>query len=141
MWSDESEEKIVYNDCKICIDVSGVYFYTLKSTLYKCPYFQNMHLKENEIIFLDREPSIFPYILNYLRNNESTIICEDKYLLNQLKIEAKFFQLMHLHKNLEKTPVYSFADLISEIRQIKHCLQNSARPITRRNQDIQSNTT
>lgn len=146
MWSDDDESIACEVDFKVCVEVSGVYFYTLNSTLQKCPYFKALNISQDDIIFVDREPSLFPYILNYLRSGELCYICEDKAILNQLKSEAIFFGLTDLYKALEKTPSYSMADLISEIRQIKHCIQNNntiLKPNTRRNSEhtLQSNTT
>ena len=147
MWSDHEESVDRKTDFKVCVEVSGVYFYTLHSTLQKCPYFTEMNISSpDDVIFVDREPSLFPYILNYLRTGELCSICEDKTIINQLKSEAKFFGLTNLLKALEKIPSYSMSDLISEIRQIKHCIQNSNttfRPNTRRNSEhmYQSNTT
>ena len=66
MWSDQ-EEPPSQMDFKVCVEVSGVYFYTLNSTLQKCPYFKEIEISQDDIIFVDREPSLFPYILNYLR--------------------------------------------------------------------------
>ena len=112
MWSDELADNFyAEKDFKVCLEVSGIYFFTLKSTLRKCPYFDSLDITHDGCLFIDRDPSYFSYILNFLRNGELNIICEERGVINQLKCEAKFFGLTNLVKILDKTPSYSMLDI------------------------------
>ncbi|EFC47878.1 predicted protein [Naegleria gruberi] len=56
-------------------------------------------------IFLDRDPTYFPFILNYLRASGSRnqyVLPEDKLALKRLYLEANYYQLVGLCEHLEE---------------------------------------
>jgi hypothetical protein len=65
------EKKLASNNkVQIMLDVGGRMFRTYKSTLVKADYFKNMfgdNFKSDEVVFVDRNPKMFYYILEYLR--------------------------------------------------------------------------
>ena len=104
------------------LNVGGMIFYTLKSTLSKkikkdnANEFHETHLleemyndslKENkEIKFIDRDPTYFNYILDYLRcPNKKLILPNKKMILKQLKNEAEYFKLNGLVEIIESLDI------------------------------------
>ena len=100
------------------LNVGGNIFYTLKSTLTKkiqketCDEFYGTHLLEDmfeesernrtQIKFIDRDPTYFNYILDYLRNsNEKLSLPDDEFILKKILREAKYFMLDGLSMKLE----------------------------------------
>ena len=87
----------------VCINVGGKIFQCYQNTLTKYKnsifphliYNKNNFKDENNLIFIDRPPQIFEYILNHLRMNK-TIIYENKnFSYEYLKIELEFYWLQN----------------------------------------------
>ena len=127
MWADvNDEEGADINDKKICVDVGGVAFYTMRSTLMKSAYFQRRLVEEEDYIFVDRDPFVFYYILNFLRSNSIHISNEEHALIEALKTESKFYGIIGLEYSLPQTSSKNIMqELIAELKQIKQNLQNS----------------
>ena len=87
--------------------VGGVYFETTTKTLEKSEIFHNYN-KDNEILFVDRDPYLFSYVLNFMRNGE-IVAYQDRVLLQSLVYEAKYFKLTELEQKL-----YEMLDSIEE---------------------------
>ena len=100
------------------INVGGSIFYTLRSTLTgkikkeNGDEYYETHLlhglcdesEENngQIPFIDRDPTYFNYILDYLRDpNEELSLPEDEFILKKILREAKYFMLDALSKKVE----------------------------------------
>jgi len=87
-WGD-TEDQV---DVKINLDVGGAIFSTLSSTLMKAPYFSSCVFTDKDIFFVDRDPCLFGYVLNFLRTGR--VMCygwEEKCFLESLKLEAMFY--------------------------------------------------
>lgn len=97
----------------LVLNVGGTKFETTRETLTKVPgsFFEtllsgrwNPSLDRDGCIFIDREPAVFGYILNYLRDYPRVTL--NPYALQHGQIvllseEAKFYQLTTLSKVLE----------------------------------------
>ena len=123
----------------IQINVGGIKYESTKSTFLKYPSSTLSKLISNNIYFIDRDGFVFKYILNYLRNNvlilpqfDNKLNVDNEYLLNQLLIEAKYYNLPPLidelimmkinskilstssNKPLQKKHIHSIRRLINE---------------------------
>ena len=81
----------------VTLNVGGVLYQTSKETLEKNDtYFRPLvtHSNVEEIIFIDRDPAFFRYILNWLRG--SSILPEDTVSLQELAVEADFYCMQDL---------------------------------------------
>ena len=86
------------------IDVGGCVFTTSEDTLRKIPYIailiDQSKLAENEVLFVDRDPMAFSYILMWVR---SQIIClgrEDDEYINYLMSEVVFYGVRRMESHL-----------------------------------------
>ncbi|XGW17679.1 hypothetical protein V3C99_002347 [Haemonchus contortus] len=98
----------------ISLDVEGVLFKTSISTLTKVKgsYFDRLfqndwrdHLDKHGHLFVDRDSTIFPLILNYLRDG-SIPLPRDEYYLERILREARFYKLHGLCRDIEKRMEY-----------------------------------
>ncbi len=81
----------------VTLNVGGVLYQTSKETLEKNDtYFRPLvsHTNLEDIIFIDRDPAFFRYILNWLRG--SPILPEDTVSLQELSVEADFYCMQEL---------------------------------------------
>jgi len=89
----------------VIINIGGQIFHTNEKTLTSIPntYFTTLLSQppQNGIYFIDRNPSIFEDILDYLRDGEIYLPPEKK-LLEKLKREAQFFKLVQLEEMCNK---------------------------------------
>ncbi|PIO66402.1 K+ channel tetramerization domain protein [Teladorsagia circumcincta] len=94
----------------ISLDVEGVLFKTSISTLtsVKGSYFDRLfqnnwrdHLDKHGHLFIDRDSTIFPLILNYLRDGNIPLP-RDEYYLERILREARFYKLHGLCCDIEK---------------------------------------
>ncbi|VDL69704.1 unnamed protein product [Nippostrongylus brasiliensis] len=93
----------------ISLDVEGVLFKTSVSTLtsVKGSYFDCLfqngwrdRLDKHGHLFIDRDSSLFPLILNFLRDG-SIPLPRDEYYLERILREARFFKLQGLISDIE----------------------------------------
>jgi len=107
------QNKIEYSIKNIIkLNIGGKEFTTTRSTLNECsPNYFTEHLLENGSFasthyFIDRDPTTFIYILNYLRGYSLSLLPEsplsNPYLQRQLLEEAEFYQLNDLKEGIEK---------------------------------------
>lgn len=134
-WSDETEELDISSQV-MCVDVGGVLFYTSVKTLKKSPYFEkelSNDIIKNQYIFIDRDPSLFNYVLIYLRTG-IVPSCEEKFTYDTLKEDSKFFKLKDMERLLTaqmKTEKNTMNDLVYEIKQLRLLLQSQKSNIPR----------
>jgi hypothetical protein len=90
---------------KVLLNVGGTLFTTTVTTLTKCPdsMFTAMfsgryqiEKDEQQAIFIDRDPTHFRHILNFLRDNCLTDNMKAPTVISELKAEAKYYQLQTL---------------------------------------------
>lgn len=80
---------------RVYIDVGGVFFETSLKTMEKSPLLLRAYEEDAENVFIDRDPSLFPYVLNFLRNG-ILVTPHDKHLLQLIELEGDFFELPEL---------------------------------------------
>ena len=84
-------------------------FYSSRETLEKhdCFFRNILKYESNDALFVDRDPTYFRYILNYMRG--CSCLPNDVLELQQLKEEADFYCLSGLSKNISiKLETYKF---------------------------------
>lgn len=92
------------SDSKIVLNIGGTKFETSKKTLTAVPQSLLERMVETTtfpvsaggVYFIDRDPTHFRLILNYLRNVEEfgkNILPKDVRYIEELKLEAEFYQL------------------------------------------------
>lgn len=118
MWGDEED------DDQVCINAGGMYFWTMRATLNKSPYLKRLSPKgkapNGNYMFLDRDPSAFLYVLNYLRNGIVHLGNEDCGFLELLKHEAKVYELPEM---LAQVAAHKSWDLSAEVRKLRALLK------------------
>jgi hypothetical protein len=110
----EIEEMRRWQDEKITLCVGGKCFDTTKSTLMKVPKSLisipcGLIKKGEAKIIIDRDPSHFKFILNYLRYNcqmPAGCLPNDLQVLNELKQDAIYYNLHKLDVFKEKSEFY-----------------------------------
>ncbi|KAK6741392.1 hypothetical protein RB195_009317 [Necator americanus] len=94
----------------IVLDVEGILFKTHINTITsaKGSYFERLfqngwreRLDKHGHLFIDRDATIFPLILNYLRDGNIPLP-KDEYYLERILREARFFKLNNLCAEIEK---------------------------------------
>jgi hypothetical protein len=87
-------DKPVINEKKVVtLNVGGTIFQTYNTTLQKTPPLTVLHnLASEDNPFIDRDPTHFKYILNFLRT-EVLLIPTDTLLCEELMLEAKFYKV------------------------------------------------
>ncbi|CAJ0593541.1 unnamed protein product [Cylicocyclus nassatus] len=89
----------------VVVDVGGTRFHTTIETLRNCPgrgdrsIFRDMNISCDKETFVDRDPTVFGYILNYLRDGSVTFP-RDEYIITLTKYEAWYYGLHHLADEL-----------------------------------------
>eukprot|EP01114_Cavostelium_apophysatum_P003096 TRINITY_DN12830_c0_g1_i1.p1 TRINITY_DN12830_c0_g1~~TRINITY_DN12830_c0_g1_i1.p1 ORF type:complete len:378 (+),score=62.43 TRINITY_DN12830_c0_g1_i1:72-1136(+) len=96
------------NTDQIKLNVGGTCFLTTKSTLEvgESSFLSSLvsgryelKLQEDGAVFIDRDPSCFGYLLNYLRDGQ-LVFPDDKYTRQRLLLEAQFYGLESVVKKL-----------------------------------------
>lgn len=129
MWGDNAEDAKI-NEKKICVDVGGVQYTTLNTTLMKSSFFLNMFTtNQDDYIFIDRDPALFYYILNYLRTGKIFLATDDKSFLDSIKNEANFYELDELADMIPKC--YTTNQIIEILNELKSARLAPSRPHTR----------
>ena len=67
---------------------------------------------EDGTYFIDRDGTHFRYILNYLRTGE-LVVPDDKTVRHELLIEAKFYQVEGIIKELTPKPAFRVSEILS----------------------------
>ena len=70
---------------------------------------------EDGTYFIDRDGTHFRYILNYLRTGE-LVVPDDKTVRHELLIEAKFYQVEGIIKELTPKPAFEASEILSAVQ-------------------------
>lgn len=92
----------IENNEIVTINVGGTIFKTTRSTLEPLLYFQNCMDNKNVNVFIDRDPELFGYILNYLRNSNLQQIYKYMRERKDLRKELKFYEFKSLDNLIVK---------------------------------------
>tara|TARA_A100001015_G_C14739922_1_gene613257 strand:- start:54 stop:395 length:342 start_codon:yes stop_codon:yes gene_type:complete len=111
----------------IYLNVGGILYVTSKDTLEKYNnYFsaimRNKEYNSEESIFIDRDPCLFRYILNWLRG--VTVLPEDALTLRELLYEADYYSMEDMTTAI-KTKLDTSTTLQTEISKISKLMQLS----------------
>lgn len=94
----------------IQLNIGGTVFLTTKTTLQNgdTPHFLGRlitHSRNQKMIFVDRDPTHFRHVLNYLRTQTFPSEFEHQHLqmLRELQLEADFYQIENLCKAVGRT--------------------------------------
>ena len=107
MTKREEKKKLIkqMNDNRVTLNVGGEQFHTSRPILTSAGGIFAAILNENQdSLFLDRDGSVYPFILNYLRQEatrarfSSTLLPNDQILLRKLMMMADFLELTNLQK-------------------------------------------
>ena len=91
-------------DNAIYLNVGGVYFVTRRSTLSQSNSFFVGAIQSNGDdveLFVDRDPTHFRYILNWIRG--SRVLPEDESTLQELLVEADYYSLSTMVDAIKRT--------------------------------------
>lgn len=90
---------------KITLNVGGTEYVTSLMTLDKFPSrladIASEAAEHQDIPFIDRDPTLFPYILNFLRDDGQTTLPETEQDLRKLRQEAHYFGLTSLTDKID----------------------------------------
>ncbi|CAD6188517.1 unnamed protein product [Caenorhabditis auriculariae] len=107
----EDLNDMTLNTATVVLDVEGVHFKTRISTLtsLKNSFFDKLFesnwrksLTKEGHIFVDRDASLFPFVLNFLRDGEATPLPRDEFVLHRILQEANYFKLGQLRDYVER---------------------------------------
>ncbi|XP_046567136.1 serine/threonine-protein kinase VRK1-like [Haliotis rubra] len=91
---------------RLTLNVGGTEFVTYSKTLEKYPSrladIAHEAAEHQDIPFIDRDPTLFPYILNFLRDDGQTTLPETKQDLRKLRQEARYFSLTSLTDKIDR---------------------------------------
>ena len=116
-WGDLDSEQ---QQQRINIDVGGFIYSSLNTTFSKSPYLFRIlnEMHENEsMVFIDRDPSLFYYILFYLRTGKIFLSTDDKSFLDSLVNEAKFYEIPNMIQKI--LDCHTPNPLISVLHELK----------------------
>ncbi|CAJ0932860.1 unnamed protein product, partial [Mesorhabditis belari] len=95
----------------IILDIEGVLFKTRISTLISVPggYFARILgkdwsrlLDKDGRLFLDRDATVFPVILNFLRDGNKIPLPSEEYFLQRIRHEANYYGLLELVERIDR---------------------------------------
>jgi hypothetical protein len=99
----------------ICLNVGGVHYWTDRSTLEASnSFFSALALAPEAEVFIDRDPTYFRHVLNWLRGVR--FLPEDEMQLRELAYEADFYSMEDMCAAIQSTRRrFSFLQNVSEI--------------------------
>lgn len=108
----QTQHNAVNNTHTVHLNVGGTFYTTTWSTLLRVPntYFHAMHNSNqwgdsnDSTVFIDRDGSVFNYILNYMRDNNLHSIqhCKNIELLTRLQTESQYYLLTDLSATIQE---------------------------------------
>lgn len=111
----------------ITLNIGGCIYQTSKETLKKNDtYFRALveHSNCEDIIFVDRDPSLFRYILNWLRG--TTVLPDDTLSLKELLMESDFYCMEDM-KNEITVKLASSTTYLEEMKRFANELKYTYR--------------
>ena len=109
------------------LDVGGSSFPTSWETLRAVDCF--FRALTEDYTFIDRDPTHFRYILNYMRG--TVVLPSDRTVLDEIRVEADFYSIRGLVDAIDlllekRETSASMADLVAAVRGVARALVNSA---------------
>jgi hypothetical protein len=132
---DRSEEHLEVK--KICVDVGGFCFFTTHETLSQASYF-NFLAPDQDYVFVDRDASTFPFILNFMRTGKLFLKTDDTAFLNWLRNDVTFYGLPEMNDIITKQckETSHMTDLVAELKNIVSVLKNNHYTSSRENRSL-----
>ena len=90
----------ILNDETVVLNVGGIFYTSTKTTLCRSPLLKQLLLDNSGELFIDRDPSSFFFILNYLRTGLIIQDPVDKHYVNFLINEAHIYGLNKMVEQL-----------------------------------------
>ena len=124
---------------RVLLNVGGAYFETCRSTLMSTgsDYFAR-RLVDYELpnyMFIDRDPQYFVYVLSYMRNRQISFPSDtDKMFVDQMRLEATFFNLSDLNRTMLKIMHEKRGEdtVVAELRLLRSMLAQQQPPHSHR---------
>ena len=110
------------------INVGGVSFHTTIETLHKHSpnYFTEYNLAKERLLMIDRDPEVFPYILNWMRGYKLVRPATDR--LRQMMIEdSKFYKLPELTEQLTRDITMNKQELLGMLQNLRPAVPEEIR--------------
>lgn len=105
----------------VYLNVGGIYFFTRRSTLLRSDsFFSGLARNAETELFVDRDPTHFRYILNWMRGVR--FLPEDDAILRELTWEADYFCLQDMRDAISRSKrrfslLQNVAELTTEMRK------------------------
>ncbi|CAO3689625.1 unnamed protein product [Rhizopus stolonifer] len=105
------------------LNIGGKPFITFKATLEEIGFFWEIFVKdqrtlnEKEEIFIDRDGTLFEYVLDFLRVGNLDSISTDTCLLHRLQVEEEFYKIPALEKEIKQK--------LTKTHHVRHVLMNT----------------
>ena len=106
----KKQERINFNVCGQLYSTTHNSIMKHNNTLFNS-ILESYVLKNNEIILIDRDPFLFSYIIDYIRNKRINLKTLSKELIYKIRIEADYFEIWDL--------VFEIDNLQAEVKFIK----------------------
>ena len=90
----------ILNDETVVLNVGGILYTSTRSTLSRSPLLKQLLVENSNELFIDRDPSSFFFVLNYLRTGLIIQDPVDKHYVNFLINEASIYGLEKMVEKL-----------------------------------------
>lgn len=115
---------------RYAIDVGGWLYTSTLATLQKSPVLKKIienHTGSDAIVFIDRDPTAFGHVLNFLRNGTVHAGNEDRCYLEFLLGEASYYGLRKMEQQISKTieskRKVELEDIVAQLRKTNTLLE------------------
>ena len=124
---------------RLFLNIGGTYFETTSETLTSTgsTFFQNeldSMAGDANAIFIDRDPTCFSCILNYLRTRQLFVCYDGRWFLELLCSDALYYNLHELHAQvlrlLHEKKRSDYHDVLTELRLLRTAAQKIQQQLT-----------